>query len=304
MSHDLETELAALATEHANPERSELDALETPHLVFAMLEDSAGVQRAIRSAVPQIARAVDGISERMSAGGRLVTLGAGTSGRLAVLDASECPPTFGTDPSQVVGIIAGGDTALRNAVEGAEDDVDAGALAIADLAVRQTDAAVGVSASGRTPFVIGALDEAHRRGALTISLACNEPSKAAIHADIAIDLATGPEFIAGSTRLNAGTAQKIVLNMLSTLTMVRLGKTFGNIMVDVQATNEKLAVRARRTVMQVTGSPREAADGALQAANGSVKTAILMLLADLDARAASTRLAAHGGHLRAALRSM
>jgi N-acetylmuramic acid 6-phosphate etherase len=244
---------------------------------------------------------VDRIAERMRRGGRLIYVGAGTSGRLGVMDASECPPTFGVDPGLVIGVIAGGDGAMTAAVEAAEDSDDQGRAAVARLAAGSDDTVVGIAASGRTPFVIGALRQAAQAGCLTIALACNAGSAIGEIADIAIEVVVGPEFIAGSTRLKAGTAQKLVLNMLSTLTMLRLGKTYGNVMIDLQATNEKLHARAQRTVMAVTGCGLVEATGALEQADGSAKVATLMLLAGIDAKEAQRRLAAHGGVLRAAL---
>jgi N-acetylmuramic acid 6-phosphate etherase len=297
----LRQELAGLTTEAANPALDDLDLRSTEDLVYAMNQQDALVPAAVAAAAPAIARAVDGIAERMRRGGRLIYAGAGTSGRLGVLDASECPPTFGVDPGLVVGIIAGGDVALRSAAEAAEDDVDQGRADVADIGIGADDTLVGIAASGRTPFVIGALQQATEAGSLTIALACNSDSAIGKLAEIAIEVVVGPEFIAGSTRLKSGTAQKLVLNMLSTLTMVRLGKTYGNVMIDVQATNEKLHARAQRTVMAVTGAAPADAAVALAEANGSAKVATLMLLGDVDAFTAARRLAEHGGVLRAAL---
>jgi len=298
--NDLRTELAGLATE-AGGRRRDLDLLPTDELVRAMNDEDARVPAAVRVAAPEIARAVDGISERMSRGGRLVYLGAGTSGRLGVLDASECPPTFGIDPSRVVGVIAGGDGALRLSAESAEDDPEQGAADVAALGLGPDDALVGVAASGRTPYVVGALTHAAGVGAFTVAVACNAGSRIGAVADIAIEVVTGPEFIAGSTRLKAGTAQKLVLNMLSTLTMVRLGATYGDIMIDMRATNAKLHARAQRMVADVTGCTLDEAAAALAEARGSAKTATLMVLAGVSAPEAERRLGAAGGRLRAAL---
>lgn len=299
----LRDELAALTTEAIDDSMGDLDMRSTEDLVLAMNAEDARVAAAVRAAAPSIARAVDGITERMQRGGRLVYIGAGTSGRLGVLDASECPPTFGVDPSRVVGLIAGGDRALRNSVEAAEDATAQGRATAAEAEVGADDVVVGIAASGRTPFVAGALEYAAGAGALTIALACNRRSRIGAIADIAIEVVVGPEFIAGSTRLKAGTAEKLVLNMLSTLTMVRLGKTYGNVMIDVRATNDKLRARAQRTVMAVTGCGVGEVSAALAEAGGSAKTATLMLLADISAAEAEARLRESAGHLRAALAS-
>ena len=298
----LRRELAELTTEAVDSSMGDLDLRSTEDLVRAMNEQDALVPAAIAAAAPAIAEAVERIADRMRRGGRLIYVGAGTSGRLGVLDASECPPTFGVDPGLVIGVIAGGDQALTAAVEAAEDSADQGRAAVAKLGTGAEDTVVGIAASGRTPFVIGALQQAAEAGSLTIALACNPGSAIGETADIAIEVVVGPEFIAGSTRLKAGTAQKLVLNMLSTLTMVRLGKTYGNVMIDVQATNEKLHVRAQRTVVTVTGCGLAEATSALEQADGSAKVATLMLLAEVDANEARRRLASRDGDLRAALK--
>jgi N-acetylmuramic acid 6-phosphate etherase len=297
----LRRELGALTTEAVDGSMDDLDLRSTQELVRAMNEQDVLVPAAIASVAPVIADAVDRIAERMRRGGRLIYLGAGTSGRLGVLDASECPPTFGVDPGLVIGVIAGGQEALTAAIEGAEDSDDQGRAAVVKLAAGVDDTVVGIAASGRTPFVIGALQQATEAGSLTIALACNAGSAIGEMADIAIEVVVGPEFIAGSTRLKAGTAQKLVLNMLSTLTMVRLGKTYGNVMIDLQASNKKLHVRAQRTVMAVTGCGPADATGALEQADGSAKVATLMLLAGIGAKEAERRLDAHEGVLRSAL---
>ena len=245
--------------------------------------------------------AVDEITARIRRGGRLIYIGAGTSGRLGILDASECPPTFGTEPWQVIGIIAGGDTAIRNAVEHVEDDAGAGAHDLDDVDVATGDVVVGISASGRTPYVFGAIMHAKARGAFTIGIACNANSRIGAAAHLAIDMVVGPEFLAGSTRLKAGSAQKIVLNMLSTLTMIRLGRTFGNVMVDLRATNEKLVARTERAVMAATGANAGAAAHAIKCANGSVKEAVFALLTGLSPSESAAALDRHDGHLRIAL---
>src|SRR4051794_12743682 len=289
------TRLGHLATETARAERAEIDRLETHELVRLMHEDELAVAAAVREALPQIAAAVDAIAERFVAGGRLIYVGAGTAGRLGILDASECGPTFNTD--RVLAVIAGG--AVSEAAESAEDDYEAGAR---DLpGVTRADAVVGISASGRTPYVLGALAHARAAGALTVALAGNAGSELSAAADHAIEVLVGPEFIAGSTRLKAGTAQKLVLNMLSTLTMVRAGRTYGNLMVDVRVTNAKLRDRATRIVEQVTGASHEEAARALAAAGDEAKVAIVMLSLGTSPAEAHERLAAAGGRLRRVL---
>jgi N-acetylmuramic acid 6-phosphate etherase len=263
-------------------------------------EDS-GVPGAVAECLPQIAGAIDAIASRMSRGGRLVYAGAGTAGRLGVLDASECPPTFNTEPSQVVGLIAGGPEAMVTSVEGAEDSKELARRDLDALVLTPDDTVVGISASGRTPYAIGAVEHARALGALTVGLACNRDSALAAAAEHGIEVVVGPELITGSTRLKAGTAQKLVLNMLSTITMVRLGKTFGNLMVDVRASNDKLRARSRRIVALATGAPDEEIEKALSESGGEVKNAILTILAGVDGPTAARLLEESGGHLRAAL---
>lgn len=294
-------ELDKLATEAFRPELSEIDRLPTVEIAALMNAGDAGVPAAVAEQLPGIAAAVDGIAERMARGGRLVYAGAGTAGRLGVLDASECPPTFNTGPEQVVGLIAGGRGALVTSVEGAEDDPEQAVADLTELKIGPTDTVVGVSASGRTPYAIGAVQYARRQGALTVGLACNSGSALGAAADHAIEVVTGPEIVTGSTRLKAGTAQKLVLNMLSTITMIRLGKTYGNLMVDVRACNDKLRARSHRIVALATGAPDTEIESALIATDGEVKDAILILLGGVDAPAAARLLAAANGHLRAAL---
>lgn len=289
-------------TEARNPSTEAIDTLPTLDMVRLINAEDARVAEAVARELPAIAQAIDAIAERMQAGGRLIYVGAGTSGRLAVLDASECPPTFGTAPEQVIGINAGGLHALTHAVEGAEDDRNAGARDLAAQEVTARDCVVGVAASGRTPYTLGALTEARQRGALTVSLACVHPSPMAEAVEIAIAPLVGPEVIAGSTRLKAGTAQKMVLNMLSTGVMIRLGKTYGNLMVDVRATNSKLQARAQRIVAEACDISIEEAGALLQACDGRVKVAIVVHRAGISAEAARARLAAAGGVVREALR--
>ncbi|MFK0041059.1 N-acetylmuramic acid 6-phosphate etherase [Paenarthrobacter sp. NPDC090517] len=297
----LRTELAGLATEATAEGLENLDILGTEELVAAMLAHSAGVHAAVEAASPAIVQTVDAVAERLQRGGRLLYVGAGTAGRLGVLDASECPPTFGTPPGLVVGLIAGGVQAIQKPVEYAEDNATAGARDLHDINVTEADAVVGITASGRTPYVIGALEEARKRGAFTASLACNKGSAVSHLADVAIEVVVGPEFIAGSTRLNSGTAQKLVLNMISTLVMVKLGKTYGNLMVDLRATNEKLLARSQRTVQHATGVDAHEAAAALDSVGGSVKAAILVLLTGIEAGQAKGALEEAGGFLRRAI---
>lgn len=289
-------------TEARNPATAQIDTLPTLEMVRQINAEDARVAGAVAVELPAIAQAIDAIAARMREGGRLIYIGAGTSGRLGVLDASECPPTFSTPPGQVVGIIAGGSYALTHAVEGAEDDHDAGARDVAALEVDARDSVVGIAASGRTPYVLGGMAEARCRNALVISLACAQPSPMAEAADIAIAPVVGAEVIAGSTRLKAGTAQKMALNMLSTGVMIRLGKTFGNLMVDVQPTNRKLQARARRIVAEACGLPVEQAAGLLRACDGQVKVAIVAQLASLTPEIARQQLAAADGIVREALK--
>jgi len=293
------TRLGHLSTEGARAERAEIDRLPTAELVRLMNADDAIVPAAVGEAAPAIAAAVDAIVERLEAGGRMIYVGAGTAGRIGVLDASECGPTFNTD--RVMGVIAGGQVAVSTASESAEDHPDSGAQAIAVLGVGAHDAVVGISASGRTPYVLGAIARARVAGALTVGLACNADSELSAAVEHPIEVLVGPEFIAGSTRLKAGTAQKLVLNMLSTLAMVRLGKTYGNLMVDVRVTNAKLRDRATRIVEQVAGVDATAAASALAEAGGDAKVAVTMLRTGTSAAGARERLDAAGGHLRRAL---
>jgi len=293
------TRLGHLSTEGARAERAEIDRLPTAELVRLMNADDAIVPAAVGEAAPAIAAAVDAIVERLEAGGRMIYVGAGTAGRIGVLDASECGPTFDTD--RVLGVIAGGQVAVSTSSESAEDHPDSGAQAIAVRGVGAHDAVVGISASGRTPYVLGAIARARVAGALTVGLACNADSELSAAVEHPIEVLVGPEFIAGSTRLKAGTAQKLVLNMLSTLAMVRLGKTYGNLMVDVRVTNAKLRDRATRIVEQVAGVDPSAAASALAEAGDDAKVAVTMLRTGTSAAGARERLDAVGGHLRRAL---
>jgi len=292
-----------LSTEARNPATENIDTLSTFDIVRLMNVEDARAPQAIASELPHIAEAIDRIAERMRppGNGRLIYIGAGTSGRLGVLDASECPPTYGIPPELVVGLIAGGEYALTHAIEGAEDDAEAGARDIAALNVSEHDSVVGIAASGRTPYVLGGMAEARKRGALVVSLACNYPSLMAERADVSIAPQTGPEVVTGSTRLKAGTAQKLVLNMISTGVMIRLGKTYSNLMVNVQATNVKLQARARRIVEQACGFTPDEAAATLKVC-GEVKTAIVSTLSGVTPEEARQRLDAAGGIVRKAMR--
>jgi N-acetylmuramic acid 6-phosphate etherase len=298
---DLLTELSALTTEAFRPELADIDRLPTLDIARLMNGEDTRVPAAVRERLPEIAAAIDAVAERMTRGGRLVYAGAGTAGRLGVLDASECPPTFNTDPAQVVGLIAGGAEAVVTSVEGAEDSAELARADLDALALTADDTVVGVSASGRTPYAVGAVRHARARDALTIGLACNAGSPLAAAAEHGIEIVVGPELITGSTRLKAGTAQKLVLNMISTITMIRLGKTYGNLMVDVRASNDKLRARSRRIVALATGAGEAEIEAALAATDGEVKNAILALLADVDGPTAARLLEQSGGRLRAAL---
>ncbi|MEV6795398.1 N-acetylmuramic acid 6-phosphate etherase [Streptomyces sp. NPDC051320] len=299
----LRAQLDTLTTEAFRPELAEIDQLPTEEIARLMNGEDATVPTAVAARLPQIAAAIDAIAARMSRGGRLVYAGAGTAGRMGVLDASECPPTFNTDPSEVLGLIAGGPSAMVTAVEGAEDSKKLAADDLDALRLTADDTVVGISASGRTPYAIGAVEHARGLGALTVGLSCNADSALGSAAEHGIEVVVGPELLTGSTRLKAGTAQKLVLNMLSTITMIRLGKTYGNLMVDVRASNEKLRARSRRIVELATGADDAEIEAALTAAEGEVKTAILIILGTVDAHTAVRLLDESRGHLRAALRA-
>ena len=277
------------------------DLRSTEELVELMNRQDAGVPAAVDAARAQIAAAIDEIAARLARGGRLLYVGAGSSGRIAALDAAECESTFSTEPGQVVALVAGGLVASPAEQAAAEDDAEAGAAEVAALGAGEADAVVGITASGRTPYVLGALRAAADAGALTVALVSVPDSELARIADHELAVVVGPEFLAGSTRLKAGTAQKLVLNTISTVAMIRLGKTYGDLMVDVQATNEKLRERVRRIVRQATGASEDEADRALEEAQGSAKVAIVSLLAGIDAAAARARLDAAGGSIRSAV---
>jgi N-acetylmuramic acid 6-phosphate etherase len=290
-----------LTTEGRNPASEAIDALSAIEIVRLMNAEDAKVAEAVAREAEPIARAVEAIAERLRAGGRLIYVGAGTSGRLGVIDAAECPPTFNTPPEQVVGIITGGPGAVFRAVEGAEDHPE---FAVADLraiGLSGRDVLVGIATSGRTPYVLAALEYARSQGAYAVGLTCNGDSELARHSDLSITPIVGPEVISGSTRLKAGTATKMVLNMLTTASMVLLGKTYGNLMVDLRATNTKLVARSQRIVMTLTGLGQKEAEEILARCDGELKTAIVVGLRSIDPEAARRRIEQAGGHLRRAL---
>lgn len=293
-------DLSGIATEQRNPRTANIDRVGTEEMLRIINAEDARVAAAVAERIPAIARAVDGIVERIRRGGRLIYIGAGTSGRLGVLDASECPPTFNTPPGLVVGIIAGGDHALRNAVEHVEDQPEAGADALKAIDAGANDTVVGIAASGRTPFVLGAVSYANEIGALTIGICNTGNAKLSEAVQIPIPVLTGPEVVTGSTRLKAGTAQKLVLNMLTTGAMIRLGKTYGNLMVDLQPTNLKLRVRAVGIVRDAAGIPEPEAAAALERAGGDVKAAIVSSLLSISPEEAKQRLDAAQGRVRVA----
>ncbi|HHX8482500.1 TPA: N-acetylmuramic acid 6-phosphate etherase [Vibrio diabolicus] len=290
--------LSHLVSEGRNPETMDIDLLPSFDIVQRLNQQDKLVPIAVEKVLPEIAQAVDKITEAFKVGDRLFYIGAGTSGRLGVLDASECPPTFGTDPEMVVGIIAGGKEAMFRAKEGAEDDPELGEQDLKENTLTHRDVVVGIAASGRTPYVIGGLEYANELGATTVALSCNPDSPIADIADIAISPVVGPEALTGSTRLKSGTAQKLVLNMLTTASMIRLGKSYQNLMVDVKATNAKLVARAARIVMQATDCTNQEAKTALKETDYDAKLAILMILTGLDKESATEQLKAKQGYLR------
>lgn len=295
--------LASLATEQVNAQSARLDELSALEIVTLMNTLDADVLKAVNLALPQISEAIEGIVERMKRGGRLIYMGAGTSGRLGVLDASECPPTFGVSNQLVQGIIAGGDGALRNAVEGAEDDRELGKKDLIERNLTEADIVVGISASGYAPYCCGALEYANEVGALTVAMSCNRGANTSKVAKIAIEAPTGPETLSGSTRLKAGTATKLMLNMLSTATMVKMGKVYKNLMVDVRATNVKLKDRSIRITMNATGLSREEAEKLYQAAGGSIKAAIVMHETGVSCGTAEKLLTESEGYVRKAIKA-
>ena len=301
MAENLLQTLSTLITEQRNPNSMHVDSLSALEIVQLMNQEDKQVPLAIEKCLPQIAQAVECIVAAFQQGGRLVYIGAGTSGRLGVLDASECPPTFGVSPEMVKGIIAGGERALRHPIEGAEDSKEQAVIDLQTIQFSSKDVLVGIAASGRTPYVIGALEYAKSLGSATVSIASNPNSAMANIVDIAIDTVVGPEVLTGSSRLKSGTAQKLVLNMLTTASMILMGKCYQNLMVDVQASNEKLKARAIRIVMQATDCDKSLAEETLKQADQNAKLAIMMILSGLDRAQAEDLLEKHQGKLQLAL---
>ena len=292
-----------LLTESRNPRSESIDTLSSLEIVRLINSEDVKVVEAVGAEADSIAQAIDWVADRLRRGGRLIYTGAGTSGRLGVLDASECPPTFRTPPGMVVGLIAGGAAALTRAVEGAEDNPQQGADDISNLGVQERDLVVGIATSGRTPYVLGAVREARRRGARTIGLTCNRPSLLGSEVDLEIAPLVGAEVIAGSTRLKAGTATKMILNMISTGAMVQIGKTLGNRMVDLMPSNEKLRIRSRRILRELTGVDDAAATQILSQCDGHLKRALVVALTGTDPDKAQTLLDAEGGQVRSAVKA-
>ena len=302
MAENLLQTLSTLITEQRNPNSMHVDSLSALEIVQLMNQEDKQVPLAIEKCLPQIAQAVECIVAAFQQGGRLVYIGAGTSGRLGVLDASECPPTFGVSPEMVKGIIAGGERALRHPIEGAEDSKSQAVVDLQTIQFSSKDVLVGIAASGRTPYVIGALEYAKSLGSVTASIASNPNSAMANIVDIAIDTVVGPEVLTGSSRLKSGTAQKLVLNMLTTASMILMGKCYQNLMVDVQASNEKLKARAIRIVTQATDCDKALAEETLKQADQNAKLAIMMILSGLDRAQAEALLEKHQGKLQLALK--
>jgi len=294
--------LEKLLTEARNPETENIDELATLEILQCINQEDKKVALAIELVLPKIAQAVDWVVESLSGGGRLFYLGAGTSGRMGILDASECPPTYGTPPDLVQGIIAGGEKAVFRAVEGAEDSLTMAAEDLVSRGLSPRDVVVGIAASGRTPYVIGGLEHARQVGCHTVAVVCTLDSEMQKVSELTIAILVGPEVIMGSTRMKAGTAQKLVLNMLTTASMIRMGKVYGNLMVDVQATNKKLVERSKRIVCLATGVSREKAEAAIVEAGGSVKVAVTLLLTGISAVEAQELLVQAGGSVSQALK--
>ncbi|UCM62008.1 N-acetylmuramic acid 6-phosphate etherase [Aeromonas hydrophila] len=290
-------DLSSMITETRNPASVEIDQLPTLEMLRVINQEDQQVALAVSQLLPEITRAVDAIAAAFGKGGRLVYIGAGTSGRLGILDASECPPTYGVSAEQVVGLIAGGHKAILQAVENAEDDAELGAQDLKNIQFCANDVLVGIAASGRTPYVLGAMAHARAVGATVCSISCNPGSPLAQAADISMVAVVGPEIVTGSSRMKAGTAQKLILNMLSTGAMIRTGKVYGNLMVDVEATNAKLVERQKCIVMEATDCERAVAERALAQADNHCKTAIVMILAGLTADEARTRLQSSNGFI-------
>ena len=294
-------DLTKLTTEQRNPETMNLDRMSPLELVETMNKEDQKVIEAVKEVLPEVAKVIEWTTEALRTGGRIIYMGAGTSGRLGVLDAVECPPTFGVSPDLVVGLMAGGEKAFVKAVEGAEDSDTLGTEDLKNIGLNEKDVVIGIAASGRTPYVIHALRYARSLGVKTAIIACNKNSEMSKEADIAIEPVPGPEVLTGSTRLKAGTAQKLVLNMISTASMVGAGKAYENLMVDVMQSNEKLKTRAENIVMEATGCERETARTAIDEAKGSVKLAITSILLDTPVDEAEKALEKAKGHIRNAI---
>ena len=301
MGVDLLVDLRKIDTEQQNKNTINLDQMSVREALTVMNKEDKKVAKAIENVLPEIEKAVHVIIEKFNAGGRLIYIGAGTSGRLGVLDAAECPPTFGAPKEQVVGIIAGGEKAFTEAIEGSEDNIEMGKEDLEKIGLTKNDVVVGLAASGRTPYVIGALEYANSIQAPTVAIACTRESEIGQVANIAIEATPGPEVLTGSTRLKAGTTQKLILNMLSTISMVGIGKAYKNLMVDVQPSNEKLISRAINIVMQATGVEEAVARKKMEESEGNVKAAILMILLDIDKETAEQKLVETKGHIRQSL---
>ncbi|CDG22830.1 N-acetylmuramic acid 6-phosphate etherase [Xenorhabdus poinarii G6] len=297
----MKIDLNQMVTESRNPASTNIDTLSTLDMLRVINDEDKKVAIAVEKNLPKIAELVDTIAEKFRQGGRLIYIGAGTSGRLGILDASECPPTYGTKPEQVIGLIAGGHQAILNAVENAEDNKQLGVKDLQEHHVNQKDIVVGIAASGRTPYVLGAMEYAKSVGATVAGICCNPDSPMAQLAEIAIIPIVGPEVVTGSSRMKAGTAQKLILNMITTGAMIRTGKVYGNLMVDVEATNAKLIERQKNIVMTATECSKETAEQALKDGNGHCKTAIVMILAGVSAEEAGALLAKHHGFIRPAI---
>lgn len=293
--------LTALTTEKRNPETMNLDEMKPGEIITIMNREDRKAVDAVEHVLPQVEKVISCTVASLKSGGRIIYIGAGTSGRLGVLDAVECPPTFGVSDQVVIGVIAGGPGAFLKAVEGAEDDREAGAVDLKNLKIDDRDTVIGLTASGRTPYVIGALVYAETMNCRTASISCNLNAEVSKFAEIAIEVETGPEILSGSTRLKAGTAEKLILNMISTVSMIETGKVYKNLMVDVQQTNEKLMVRAENIVMQAVDCEREEAKSALAESGGEAKTAILKLLLGVDVEAAREMLEQSGGKIKSAM---
>ncbi len=303
MSKTQMTDWGSLLTEQRNPESARIDELSPLEVVKLINRQDVGVAPAVGRCLPQIAQAVDLVADSFRRGGRLLYLGAGTSGRLGVLDASECPPTYNVDPQMVQGLIAGGDRAVFKAVEGAEDDVTGAISELDARKIGELDVVLGIAASGVTPWVLGGLEHARRAGCTTIFFTCSPTAASDVHVDVTIVPEVGAEVVTGSTRMKAGTATKLVLNMITTGAMIRLGKTFGNLMVDLQPTNNKLRDRTVRILCELTCLERDRAASVLQEAEGELKVALVMTLCDIDATAARQHLLSNHGLVKAAIRS-